>query len=75
LSSQNKLANNSLNRGGVGNKAGSLNKDANNNKKDSAKEMLMKMKEIKAHYNNQTNKNTNNKNFASKIADLTTKNP
>lgn len=58
------------------NKAGSLNKEANNNnKKDSAKEMLMKMKEIKAHYNNQTNKNTNSKNFANKIADLTTKNP
>ena len=63
-----------MNRGGAVNKGGSLSKDQNN-KKDSAKEMLLKMKEIKAHYNNQTNKNVNSKNFANKIAGLTNKNP
>ncbi len=62
-----------MNRGGA-NKGGSLTKDQAN-KKDSAKQMLLKMKEIKAHYNNQTNKNVNIKNFANKIADLTNKNP
>jgi len=65
-----------MNRG-VANKAGSLNKNAtSSNKKDSAKEMLLKMKEIKAHYNKQTTTtNPNTKNFASKIADLAPKNP
>ena len=42
LSSQNKLTNNSLNRTGS-NKAGSLSKEQNS-KKDSAKEMMLKMK-------------------------------
>ena len=63
-----------MNRGGAANKGGSLTKD-HVNKKDSAKEKLLKMKEIKAHYNNQTNKNVNSKKFANKIADLTNKNP
>ena len=38
------------------------------NKKDSAKELLMKMKEIKAHYNGQASKNNASKNVVNKIS-------
>ena len=40
-------------------------------KDNNPKELLMKMKEIKAHYNNAANRNPgSNKNFAAKIAEL-----
>lgn len=40
-------------------------------KKDSAKEMLAKMKEIKAQYNNRANApSTNNKNVINKISEM-----
>lgn len=75
--SQNRGGSTSLNKGVGVNKAGSLNKPGGMGgamKKDSAKELLMKMKEIKAHYNNQgrTN-NVSNKNVVSKISDLSEK--
>lgn len=44
-------------------------------KKDNAKELLLKMKEIKAHYNNQANRNSAaSKNIVNKITELTEKN-
>ena len=51
---------------GVPARGGSVKKEANN-----AKEMLMKMKEIKAHYSKQANKAVGpTKNFAVKVAEL-----
>lgn len=47
-------------------RGGSVKKEGNN-----AKEMLLKMKEIKAHYSKQANKGVpSSKNFAAKVADL-----
>lgn len=42
-------------------------------KKDSAKELLLKMKEIKAHYNSQAKNSGTGKNTVSKISDLSEK--
>jgi hypothetical protein len=56
------------------NKGGSLTKPGMGGmKKDSAKELLLKMKEIKAHYNGQAKNNTTSKNIVAKISDLSDK--
>ena len=76
--SQTRRGSGSATKGVLSSKGGSLNKPTvqTGMKKDSAKELLMKMKEIKAHYNSQATKNVgSSKNIVNKISDLTDKKP
>lgn len=62
----------SLSRQPPGRQSNSQNKSSSVAKKDNAKDMLNKMKEIKAHYSNQVSKNSNaNRTLATKISELT----
>jgi hypothetical protein len=75
--SQTRGGSTSLGKGGAVDRGASLTKPGvGGAKRDSAKELLLKMKEIKAHYSNQAGKNNQaSKNVVNKISDLSDKQP